>query len=101
MEYGFIRARTRVCLCAATPTLTDTFLGMTKTRSKLSGGEKTARALRDQINHNRVVKDKTATMTEVYLGGGGGWFMGCCEYSCGYPHVGGKKKKKEANLRRV
>lgn len=66
---GFLRARARACLCAATPTLPDTFLGMTKTRSKLSG-KKTARALRDQINHNRVVKDKKATMTEVYRGGG-------------------------------
>lgn len=77
-------------LCA----LTDTFLGMTKTRSKLSGGEKTARALRDQINQNRVVKDKKATMTEVYLGGGGGGgVMGCSEYSCGYPQVGKKKRR--------
>lgn len=52
--------------------LTDIF--MTKPRSKLGGG--TAFALRNQINHNKVVKEKKATMTEVYRGRGVGVGVG-------------------------
>lgn len=47
-------------------------------------------ALRNQINDHRVVKEKKATMTEVYRGRGGGW--GGSEYSCAYSHVGKNSK---------